>query len=64
VPAPTIVKVAPLIVATFGSEEVNVHAPVESEVGAFNVKGPSPTVAESAANVPNVGIAPKTRTVI
>ena len=54
VPAPTIVTVLPLIVATFKSLDANVTAPVATDVGATKLNAASPkflVIADIALNI-------------
>lgn len=64
VPTPSRRSAPPFTTATFGFEDVKVHAPVEFDVGGFTTRAGSPRVAVMGAKAPRVGMAPNTWIVI
>ena len=58
VPTPTTIKLPELTETTWLLLELNIHAPVELEIGAIIFIGVSPRVAVIGASAPMVGIAP------
>ena len=63
-PAPTIVTILPVIVATTGLLLSYVNAPLLVEVGAVNANGASPRFLGAISNGPNLGSAWVTTNVV